>query len=107
MADVRQIQFEVACPLANSIIKGLSKVVGPVTVQPSLDLQLQNIAYALFSNFHRVNGTNFSQSRSTRARLFDQLVGKSYPQLACDVRIQDNLFTEDMSEGQVLGFLAQ
>ena len=57
IADPRQIHSEVARPLANSVVEGLSKVVGPVTVQPSLDLQLENIAYALFSDFHRVYRT--------------------------------------------------
>ena len=54
IADLRQIQSEVARPLANSVVEGLSKVIGPVTVQPSLDLQLENIAYALFPDFHSV-----------------------------------------------------
>ena len=101
IADPRQIQSEVARPLANSVVEGLRKVVGPVTVQPSLDLQLQNIAYALFSDFHSVCDQNFAQSRSTRARFLDEPLGKSYPQLACDVGIQDKLFNHDIFEGQV------
>ena len=57
IADLRQIQSEVARTLANSVVEQLCEVVGPVTVQPSMDLQLENIAYALFSDFHRVCGT--------------------------------------------------
>jgi hypothetical protein len=48
-----------------------------------------------------------AQSRSTRARFLDEPLGKSYPQLACDIGIQDQLFNHDIFEGQVLWLLAE
>src|SRR5262249_11502609 len=48
------VKPQVARARANNIFQRVEKMIGPVAVQPSLDLQLKNIPYLLSGDFHLI-----------------------------------------------------